>query len=197
LNVDVFFGRPVETKPVNDIMTFRIFMMIRNHKALSTFTSGIITVVKDVQRDLIKKVSLSRGYRNDKTKAECLENYKRGVAILNQSSNSFDAIITSDKYLFSDNKTITRDIYNLKPVDEDRIIRLYIENSNKVYSHKTLKIQTLDLGNGLILTDTSEKSRLKIDLEEIKPHTIALMFAMDYVVNNEAYKLIQLIKKGV
>ena len=176
---------------LGEVKSYVLFFILQNHKDFNKYLAGQIQITKILSNHTITHItfgkSLDDKYTFQDAKALLAKyiNFHRNK----KSDYKISYLVTDNNNInLSDISIIKRDVFNIK--NEDFAIRNYLGLVNKIHKGKSVKTpQKLQLGNGLVLVETQEKNKIKLDYNIVMPHTIATILGIDIVINNKATEL--------
>jgi hypothetical protein len=176
---------------VSKYKQFDVFVMIEHHKTQGKYFAGLLRISKSLEFNKITKVSIGATASENYSEREAKDLYNKAISSSSISKSDNLTLITSMNMLRRDYYASPFDIK-----DETDLINKYKQYQGKILQGKsTIKPQQLGLGKGIYLDDLSKPVKLRIDFNEIKISTIAIMFATDIVLKNETANLIESIRK--
>jgi hypothetical protein len=179
--------RPEVKKEIKKNSTeYYVFVAIASHRKLDRFVGGLIKITKSLETNSIKFIALGKSFKDDYSRYEVFDLFTSYLSI---ETVKIDIIVTSIVGIFDKHTPILVNSFNIQ--NENELIEEYLSYQNKITANKTrLKPQKLDIGSGLLIADTSERVKLKIDFSEIKPHTLAIMFSANAIKKNQVRNII-------
>lgn len=185
-----------EKSGIKDTRILNIFVAIKNFKQLDKYVTGMVKVHKKISNNQIKKVLIGKSFTDGYTEAMVIERYNnlRKLFVTIREEEQIDIVITSNINLDLDCVKLYKDFI---PANQQELINYYTDTFQVISKgSSSISPQKLSLGNGLILTETDNKTGYKIDFQNLQPVTIALMYAIEYAKKDDFSMLYKAYKEA-
>jgi hypothetical protein len=178
------------------------FVAMRSNRDLTKFVGGLVRVTTDTKRQQIYSLQYGHSFSDKLSEFDVKEMYINALELEKKEDKhkaiKIDFVLTTNETYFKGNK----EVYLIKSIGidtkiEEQLINLYINNYQyiKLNARNKIRVPKVNLGEGLIMSDTTNKTALHLDYGELSPIALATMWVMYYAVKADIGKLLNYINK--